>query len=89
MYKLIGFRPNHDEMIEFVKNRMWFYVLVENPLNKEDKFIRQIRPIGLTIGENKKWQFEFADDVIFADNEPIFISLKALKRYFKARNIKV
>ena len=77
-YKLIGIRPNHSQMRQMVGKTL--YRISYNWLEK-------VYIIGLTIGENDKWQFVLAADEELKENEPLFISVKSAERYARKHKI--
>lgn len=79
-YKLIGIRPNHQQMVEMVGKHL--YRINDNEIDK-------VYVLNVKIGENYKWQFTLTDESSFKENEPLFISLKSVRRYAKSKGIKL
>jgi len=92
-YKLIGVRPTHEEMKKMVGTEL--YAINSGEVNTTIKesnkcFIDKVLIVGIKIGANDKWEFEFDTEYEtfeFEENEPLFASKKSLLRYAKANNI--
>ena len=79
-YKLIGIRPTHDDMFKMVGEPLYRI----NNDSVEKVYITDIR-----IGKNYKWEFVFTGEETFKENEPLFISIKSVKRYLKKKGINI
>ena len=72
-YKLIGIRPNHKKMKEMVGT--YLYRL------ESDGAISKCYITGIRISESDKWEFIITGEETFKDNEPLFATIKSVKRY--------
>ena len=76
-YKLIGFRPSHKQMKEMVGTHLY-------KINYDK--IEKVYIIGVRISDTtNKWEFVLTGEN--KPNEPLFISIKSLKRYAKQNGI--
>lgn len=79
-YKLIGIRPNHQQMLD----------MVGTPLLKiTDGWIEKCYITNVKINQQKKWEFTLTEEDSFNDDEPLFINIKSVKRYCKSHQIEL
>ena len=75
-YKLIGIRPNHEQMKSMIGKNLY----------KTD--LSKCYITGIQIGNNDKWEFVITGEQDFIENEPLFISVKSANRYNKQQKNK-
>lgn len=80
-YRLIGIRPNHEEMQNMIGKYLFRIV---------DGWLEKCYITDVVIGgreDNYRWQFVLLGEENFKENEPLFINTKSAKRYAKQNNI--
>jgi len=76
-YKLVNWRPKHDEMLESIGKTIF---LLDGDMIKT----AIITGVGID-PQTKKWKFNFDREQFFSKNELIFKNVKSVKRYIKKR----
>lgn len=80
-YKLIGIRPNHQRMKEMVGKHLY---------RLKDGNVEKVYIIGLRISDTtNQWEFRLTGESDFRPNEPLFASVKSIKRYAKQKGIEI
>lgn len=81
--KLVGKpkRWNHQQMKEAVGQKMLTAAIKENGEIKISVFHLII--MGVKLSDDNKWELVF--DSVFPNQEPMFLDLKSLKRYYRSK----